>query len=86
MLPLISTPKEECVSSPVFPGKKVSLRKNDPEETDVLMSEMTLQEPPLAFARSCSRSLRGRVDLDLGNARGTPRPFNQWLETSLLLV
>lgn len=64
--------------------KKVSLRKNDPEETDVLMSEMTLQEPPLAFARS--RSLRGHVDLDLGNARGTPRPFNQWLETSLLLV
>lgn len=85
MLPLISTPKEECVSSPVFRGeKKVSLRKNDPEETDVLMSEMTLQEPPLAFARS--RSLRGHVDLDLGNARGTPRPFNQWLETSLLLV
>lgn len=64
--------------------KKVSLRKNDPEETDVLMSEMTLQEPPLAFARS--RSLREHVDLDLGNARGTPRPFNQWLETSLLLV
>lgn len=84
MLPLISTPKEECVSSLVFGGKKVSRRKNDPEETDVLMSEMTLQEPPLAFALLLP--LRGCVDLDLGDARGTPRPFNQWLETSLLLV
>ena len=83
MLPLINTPKESvdflarlcCITN----KKRESLKKDDLRETDVLMSKMTLQE-------QCEGPVMPGLDLDMGDASGAPRPFNQWLETSSLLV
>lgn len=43
------------------------------------MSKMTLQE-------QCEGPVMLGLDLDLGDASGAPRPFNQRLETSSPLV
>lgn len=83
MLPLINTPKEsvDFLARLLLQNKqnRESLKKDDLRETDVLMSKMTLQE-------QCEGPVTPGLDLDMGDASGAPRPFNQRLETSSLLV
>lgn len=64
----------------MLPNKqKESLEKDDPGETDVPMSKVTLQE-----RRECPAT--PGLDLDVGDAPGARGPFNQRLEMSSRLV